>query len=456
MKEGIRSRIHLVLVPALVFLALYLFAEYVIRIEADRQHEILRNQTIANTAALRAKLEGEVNSTIYLARGLGGYVSAYGTLDAKDVNVVLGTVYGYSRHLRNIALAPDNVISFVYPLKGNEKALGLNYHNVPDQWPPVQRAMETGNTVVAGPVHLVQGGEGLISRTPVFRPNGEYWGIVSLIMDIEALFSTLDNAARETGLVWALRGKDGRGAQGEVFHGDARLFQSQNVLQTIVIPGGSWELAAAPVGGWVDRSPRIWLLRIGGLLLSLLVAALTYVAFSERIHIRHLATHDPLTNLPNRRLLSDRLEQAIAKARREGTGFAILGMDLDNFKPINDQYGHYAGDEVLRTVSSRLQQSLRNMDTVARIGGDEFLAILPNAGEGCDAFEVAERIAKAVQEPIRFGQHMLQVGISIGICHYPRHAQTEDELMSVTDAAMYRAKKSAHGSIYEVDELEPD
>lgn len=448
-----QRHIELFLLPLVVFTAAYAFSEYVVHLDSERQHEILRNQTMADASTLRATLEGEVNSTIYLANGLGGYVSAYGTLNEKDVNVVLATVFGYDHHLRNIALAPDNTIKFIYPLQGNEKALGLHYESNAEQWPAVKRAMDTRSTVVAGPVDLVQGGRGLISRTPVFQPDGHYWGIVSLIMKTDSLFSALDRNAKQAGIVWALRGKDGQGAQGDMIHGDARLFLSDNLRQTIRIPGGTWEMVAAPQAGWDNYSRRTWVLRLSGLGLSLLIAVLTYVAFSERIHIRHLATHDALTNLPNRRLLSDRLEQAIAKAQRDGQGFSILCMDLDNFKPINDQYGHHTGDEVLRMVAVRLQRCLRSIDTIARIGGDEFLMILPDAENDLSARDVAKRLEDAVKEPMRFGELVLQVGVSIGICHYPRDARTQDELMRITDEAMYRAKKNAKGAIYEVDEL---
>lgn len=451
-----KNQVHLWLVPLLVFAAVYASSEYVVHLDSERQHGILRNQVLANESTLRAQLEGEVNSTIYLASGLGGYVSAYRSPDEKDVNVVLATVFRQDRHLRNIALAPDNTIKFIYPLQGNEKAVGLHYESIPRQWPAVKRAIETRSTVVAGPVDLVQGGHGLISRTPVFLPDGRYWGIVSLVMNTDSLFTMLDQTAGQAGIVWALRGTDGQGERGGMIHGDARLFRSlSNIRQTIRIPGGSWEMAAAPLAGWDHDNRRTWILRLSGIGLSLLIAILTYVAFSERIHIRHLATHDPLTNLPNRRLLSDRLELAIAQSRRDGQGFSILCIDLDNFKPINDQYGHHVGDEVLRAVASCLQKCLRSIDTVARVGGDEFMVILPDAQREIDAREVANRVAEAIKEPIRVGEILLQVGASIGICHYPGDARTQDELMRITDEAMYRAKKNARGTIYAMNGQTP-
>jgi diguanylate cyclase (GGDEF)-like protein len=444
--------VQAVLIPLVVLATAGLLAEYVVRLDAERQAEIQRNQVMAQASALRAQLEGEVNSTLYLANGLGGYVSAYGVQDEASVNVVLATVFQYDRHLRNIALAPDNVIRYVYPMKGNEKAVGLDYTQVPAQWPAVKRAIDTHSTVVAGPVELVQGGHGLISRTPVYRPDGQYWGIISLIMKTDSLFSTLDRDAHQMGLSWALRGKDGQGARGDTIHGDASLFAHDSVQQVIRVPGGTWVLAARPQQGWAAGSGRTSMLQLSGWGLALLIASLTYFIISERNHIRHLATHDPLTNLPNRRLLSDRLDRAIAKAQRDGQGFSILCLDLNQFKPINDTHGHHIGDQVLCTVAARLQKCLRSIDTVARIGGDEFLLVLPEVESDLDVLEVVNRVAAAVKEPIRINELLLHTSASIGICHYPLDGQTQDDLMRITDQAMYSAKRESRSSVYRVGE----
>lgn len=441
-----------ILIPLIVVAGAAILAEYVVRLDIERQAEIQRNQVLAEASTLRAQLEGEINSTLYLANGLGGYVSAYGIQDEASVNVVLATVFQYDHHLRNIALAPDNVIRYVYPIKGNEKAIGLVYEQVPEQWAAVKRAIETHSTVVAGPVELVQGGHGLISRTPVYRPDGQYWGIISLIMKTDSLFSTLDQDARQKGLAMALRGKDGEGAHGDLIHGDMGLFRLDSVQQVIRVPGGTWVLAVRPQQGWAAGSGRTLMLRLSGWGLALLIASLTYFIIRERDHIRHLATHDPLTNLPNRRLLSDRLDQAIAKAQRDGQGFSILCLDLNQFKPINDTHGHHIGDQVLCTVATRLQKCLRSIDTVARIGGDEFLLVLPEVESNADVLDVANRVSEAIKEPIRIGELLLHTSASIGICHYPVDGQTQDDLMRITDEAMYSAKRESRGAVYRVGE----
>lgn len=155
-----------------------------------------------------------------------------------------------------------------------------------------------------------------------------------------------------------------------------------------------------------------------------------------------LAMRDPLTGLFNRRQFNEALEREIASARRRGGCFTLLLLDLDGFKPINDQYGHHAGDTVLRTVADRLGSQARSNDTVARIGGDEFVLICPDLCDENSVVTVSERLLKLVNEEISLGAGSAQVGVSIGIAFYPQHAHTVEDLMRVADGAMYAAKQA--------------
>jgi diguanylate cyclase (GGDEF)-like protein/PAS domain S-box-containing protein len=157
--------------------------------------------------------------------------------------------------------------------------------------------------------------------------------------------------------------------------------------------------------------------------------------------IRNLAFFDPLTGLPNRRLLQDRLHQAIVKAKRDKHHLALLFIDLDKFKPINDDYGHQAGDELLLAVARRLRACVRESDTVARVGGDEFVVLLPGLELPEDASAVARKIHDALIEPFSLsGGQSVNISSSTGIATYPEHGSDETQLMQHADAAMYQAK----------------
>ena len=157
--------------------------------------------------------------------------------------------------------------------------------------------------------------------------------------------------------------------------------------------------------------------------------------------VQQLAYYDPLTRLPNRRLFNDRLSQTLARAKRAQSRMALMFIDLDKFKPINDEYGHEAGDWVLEAVARRIESCLRASDTVARVGGDEFLVLLPDIQTGKDTLAVAEKIRIELERPfITPSQISLRASSSIGIAIYPDHANTEEDLLRLGDRAMYRAK----------------
>jgi diguanylate cyclase (GGDEF)-like protein/PAS domain S-box-containing protein len=157
-------------------------------------------------------------------------------------------------------------------------------------------------------------------------------------------------------------------------------------------------------------------------------------------HIIYLTQHCPLTDLPNRVLFGDRLKQAILNAKRSRTKFALLFVDIDGFKPVNDRYGHAVGDMLLQRIGKRMTQCLRELDTIARIGGDEFVAILPDVNEADDAVSIAERLRQSIEEPFAVGNAILVVSASIGVAVYPDDGLDEQTLQVNADHAMYQAK----------------
>jgi diguanylate cyclase (GGDEF)-like protein/PAS domain S-box-containing protein len=156
----------------------------------------------------------------------------------------------------------------------------------------------------------------------------------------------------------------------------------------------------------------------------------------------HLAQHDFLTDLPNSVLLGDRITQAIALANRYDKQLAVLFMDLDHFKPINDSLGHATGDKLLQSVALRLKACVRGSDAVARRGGDEFVVLLSEIARAEDAGRSADKIIAAVKAPHRIDGHELRVTISIGIGIYPLHGADAETLLKAADAAMYQSKKN--------------
>ena len=153
-----------------------------------------------------------------------------------------------------------------------------------------------------------------------------------------------------------------------------------------------------------------------------------------------IAQHDALTGLPNRRLLEQRMAEALREAEQSGSCVYVLYMDLDRFKPINDDLGHDAGDQVLQEVARRLQTAVRRGDTVARVGGDEFVVLLHKVESHLVAQRIVESLLSSVNNPIVSGEHELRVGVSIGCAQFPADGSESATLLKRADAAMYHAK----------------
>jgi len=159
--------------------------------------------------------------------------------------------------------------------------------------------------------------------------------------------------------------------------------------------------------------------------------------------LRDAAVHDALTGLPNRLSLMVRLENAVTVAKRNGAVLALLFIDLDKFKPVNDQYGHAVGDKLLQAVAARLRPCVREADTLARLGGDEFVVLLQSDVSRVTPAFTAQRIAEALQQPYEIDGYHIEIGASIGVSLFPDDADDADRLLARADAAMYRVKHAA-------------
>ncbi len=210
----------------------------------------------------------------------------------------------------------------------------------------------------------------------------------------------------------------------------------------IIRPGGGQRVAvdernAKDQIGWLSHSANA--------LLDAAETALKEIE-AQRNELEKMATHDFLTGLPSMRLAEDRLHVACMSAGRNGKKVALLFIDLDGFKAVNDRFSHEAGDSVLRDVANRLQGAVRREDTAARIGGDEFLVILGNLPDTGAAATVAENIVAALGKPFFLSGHSITLGASVGISVYPEHTGDVKAMRHIADQAMYEVKKSGKGN----------
>lgn len=439
---------HPWLISFLAGLTTYLMLESFIHLEQERRQQIEKNVAQAHVANVRAVLESELNASLSLSLGLSTFVLANPAFTGEQFAQVAASLVHIRPGIRSVAMAPDNVIRHIYPLAGNEKALGLRYMDNPRQRDAVLRLMREQRPVIAGPVELVQGGLGIINRIPILftRRDGtkHYWGLASVAVDPLPIFAKAGiTTPSGEGMEYAMRGRDGLGAKGEVFLGDPALFRDPRaVLMDIFIPGGTWQLAARPSGQpatYLDNV-RGYPQRIVAVLLALVVAGMTHATLSAHRRMKAMALEDSLTGLANRRQFNLRGQALFTLARRSGRHLTLLNMDMDDFKVVNDTHGHDVGDRLLVHVARQLEKCFRASDLIARVGGDEFLALLPDTSTGPSLDALLQRIRDAVAEPLPHVSPQVRAKLSIGVATCTESTPTLEDLMRQADDAMYQEK----------------
>lgn len=592
------------LIPALLALVLVIAGGVAVDRQSENfNRERMRTEVLNKLSIIRAKLEGNISSNIQLVRGLVSVIATEPDMTQPRFDALVGNIFDESSQLRSVAAAPNLVITMAYPLEDNVKVIGLNYRTQPQQWDAVREVLEHGRLVLAGPVHLVQGGEGFIGRFPVYIGQGDtrqFWGVVSAVLDIDRLYvsSGVYDAAFDLDL--SIVGQDGKGGAGDRFYG-SDLSEREPVSADVVLPSGSWRLMAVPKAGWSTPLTELWVTRslliLGGFLVLLPVliagrmidqrhryigrlrireAELTQqsqrlnlaletskvglwemdlktgeetwdartneiygmradetgrthehwqkvvhpedqaraerefrdsivngryesdyrvlladgslrhirsiavlnrtpgksnlvmginwdvtadVALNEdlrrakaltearndelevaRVRIEHNALHDSLTGLPNRRYLDEMLRAHAQKGYENSGTVALLHIDLDRFKQINDTLGHAAGDAMLIHASKVLRQTCRDTDFVARIGGDEFVVVSSNAGGEDNLALLAGRFVEAMRKPLMHEGHECRCGVSVGIAAAMVPDIAVEQLLINADIALYRAK----------------
>ncbi|MBU2919068.1 EAL domain-containing protein [Psychrosphaera sp. F3M07] len=674
------------------FLAFFEYSKFT----HDRQEQVV--MVTRALSDFRARLEFLINENLKLPQGLITYASLNPDLTQQQFELFARETLISDNRIRNIALAKDLVISHMYPMAGNEKAIGLDYKKNLEQKLAAIQSVNLNKIIVAGPLNLVQGGVGLIARQPIFvSSTGELWGIASIVLDYKSILSD-SGITSQNHLRIGLRGKNASGTNGEIFFGDLGIFDTSPAQLDINLPYGSWRIAAEPIEGWLTYSITIvvWSLALVIFMITFLIlrqkqniellhrdaikklleseqrfrtffkdhdsvmflieqtsgkiidandSAIEFYGYShqqlrkkriqdlsgfpmdkaeseharsldieqkfsvfphkladgtirqvevhtspmmvddtpilfsiihditKRVEIekklqldakvfensqegvlitdpnqiiiavnhgftaitgyeeadsigktpailssnRHgpeffaemfsqvdtlgfwrgeiwnrrkngdvypellsiskvedeygelinyvgvfsditrlkqseqrlerLAHYDALTGLPNRLMLKSRLKHAIGLAKRQESKLAVLFIDLDKFKIVNDSLGHVAGDELLKQVANRMSDRMRQSDTVSRIGGDEFVLLVEGVAHLDDLILVAQDIINDINKPFMLsGENEVFIGTSIGISIFPNDAKDAENLVTFADAAMYRAKQNGRNT----------
>jgi diguanylate cyclase (GGDEF)-like protein len=348
------------------------------------------------------------------------------------------------------------LLTFMEPLLPNSRdLLGLDIESVPFLRDSMQRAVQAKGVIASRPFRLVEGEKGYALILPIQR--GEKELVPLVICKVSDLMPAQmpDQDSLSVGLYYAAGGPEEGEAwlvrrEATVETGLAsRLFPKLNVMRPIGGPEQPFMLQIEKQLDWrIINWDMLTLILVGAVILLPLL--LLYARAHHKNEMRHLeegnklfymANFDALTGLPNRQLFLNRLQQALAAARRQGQKHAVLYLDLDGFKRVNDYYGHAIGDMVLQWAARIFLQCVREMDTVARLGGDEFVILLQGVIDEARARSVARKIKKAfLQHPNGGSKTLPVIGVSIGIAIYPDDGENPADLLKAADQAMYMEK----------------
>jgi diguanylate cyclase len=467
-----KNKTFVVLVPLILFVLALAGAEWIVRGAQARMERDAHDHVFASAAGMRSRVESALNSAVFLAQGLVAYVAGVETPAEPQVSRVLKALHDADDRIRNVGLAPGNRLTFIYPEKGNERALGLQFEDHPAQWPSVRKAIETRQSVLAGPVELVQGGTAIINRTPIFLPDGRYWGVISTVIDLSRLLASAGLAPEVSGVRYVLYGDNADGAAARVL-GDEASLDARAIRMDIEVPGGRWSLVAMPAAGWADTAREVHALRallwglsavFAGFAFALLrgramagdlaasLARLNDELTTTNRELFRLSRNDTLTHLPNRRSFEEAYAAAWRTCQRNRMQISVLMVDIDRFKSINDTYGHSAGDATLVEVAAAVQGQMRRADDiVARWGGEEFIVMVVGLGPAA-AESLGECIRAAaaqcrVQVPGEIGLGG-PVSVSVGVATtIPTPGSVPNALIDAADSALYAAKNSGRNRV---------
>ncbi|HEX9934116.1 MAG TPA: CHASE domain-containing protein [bacterium] len=262
------------------------------KLDRSRQqmfHTYSRLRVLQKVSAVRSALETGVNRRMELAQVLASFTTANPNVKQKEFESFVRHLAEGDTVVRSFTLARNAVITAIYPLAGSEKALGWDILKNPLERKAAERAILTKSAVLAGPVKLVEGGTAFIARVPIFamlpkkaERDTVCWGLAGALIKTDALYRETGLSSISGSLRLALRGRDGLGAKGGPFFGDERVFGSNPVILDVHFPNGSWQLAALPIGGWLETAPGSTKFRIFGIVLTLLTGILVY-PFSKSI-----------------------------------------------------------------------------------------------------------------------------------------------------------------------------
>lgn len=353
-----------------------------------------------------------------------------------------------------LSIAPDGVMRQIEPAIQNKSVLNHDLFEHQDREAEIKKIKE-GELTFLGPFKLIQGPPGAVGMLPVFLNNAQgqkyFWGYTLVSLKFPDAFEDVQlQELEKQGYAYKLSGTNPFDRKEEVIQQSKLALTKDSVAIPIQLYGTEWHLTVSKntALGSINRLIFEYLMIFFGASLMAWLAYSLVTLSEQRAKLNTIAMFDPLTNLPNRRLLEIKLDDALTKAQNEKLDVVVCYLDLDGFKAVNDRLGHDIGDQLLKIVSARLISCLRDHDVIARVGGDEFVIVLADLNSMQEARNIITRIIDIVNQPLILSGEHAHVTASLGAAIYKIDGDEAEQLLRAADQAMYVAKKSGKNQFF--------
>lgn len=401
-----------------------------------RQRELL--ETTDRYMVFESRVQRLIYSNVTLLQGYEAYIKLDPDLDGESsyryINELLST---NSDYIRNVGVLKDTTIIWNYPQESNAAAIGTDLSRVKEQQKLVLKVKHELKPFFQGPVDLVQGGSGFIVRLPIVMEDTGYWGQIAIVLQSDKILEEIESYSKSSGLNIAIYNQQNNLTP---FFDSIDLEENSELKFTVDPDFINWDITVSSSNGWTDNWMLFMLLFVFSVCLCVSSGFLVYKYIKSNNKIVAMSIHDSLSGLFNRHFLNQYQGIVFSAAKRKQCKLGIMLLDLDNFKKINDTYGHNVGDMVLVETSRILKASTRTNETAFRLGGDEFLLILPEIETIESLLHAKERLLKHFEEDFNISGYSIKVSPSIGHAIFPEDGDDLDTLLHTADKLMYIEK----------------
>lgn len=380
------------------------------------------------------------------------FVNFYSFLIANDPDISEEYLIEISKRIlkehpsiQNIGLAPDGILSFIYPQQGNELAIGHNLLEDESREPFVTKAIENKTSTTQGPVEAIQGGLLIFNREAIFtKEDGKekFWGLSAISVDFNKLIKEVGLKPKMNGYLFALRATQLNDID-DFFWGNAEIFQKDALIKHVNLPSQTWEIAIYPTAGWVVNNSSLDAISAFFYILSILAFVATYLLSLNYREKVAASKQDFLTGTFSKAAFLEYFSHKIKNNKKH----AVIIIDLNDFKNINDTLGHPVGDGVLIEVANRIEKLLNKHDRVSRFAGDEYLIFLNNIKDNTEVDSVIASISNEVSKPMNIDNNKINIKIAAGGSLFPEDGTSFQELYEISDKRMYKNKEEMKNKV---------